>query len=124
VVENWDLLRRRLATWISLVNIRFSQDTRNEEYIRAREYCDGLEPKLTNLATSLKRRLVESVYRPAIEERFGRHVFDLWKCDIAGRWRRIAGHSKCLNLAVTLQHKGVCDGKEVGWQEWPWAAQI
>jgi M3 family oligoendopeptidase len=83
VVENWDLLRRRLATWISLVNIRFSQDTRNEEYIRAREYCDGLEPKLTNLATSMKRRLVESVYRPAIEERFGRHVFDLWKCDIA-----------------------------------------
>src|SRR5258705_1150527 len=51
-VEKWDLLRRRLSTWVSLVNIRFNQDTRNEDYIRDREYCDELEPKLTNLAIS------------------------------------------------------------------------
>ncbi|MCI0333367.1 MAG: M3 family oligoendopeptidase [Planctomycetes bacterium] len=82
-VEKWDALRRRLFDWISLVNIRFNQDTRNAEYIMSREYCDELEPKLTNLAVSMKRRLMDSPHRAAIEDRFGRHVFDLWKCDIA-----------------------------------------
>jgi M3 family oligoendopeptidase len=82
-VEKWDALRRQLSEWASLVNIRFHQDTRNEEYVRAREYCDELEPKLTNLAVDIKRRLMESPHRPAIEQRFGRHAFDLWKCDIA-----------------------------------------
>jgi M3 family oligoendopeptidase len=82
-VEKWDALRRRLSTWVSLVNIRFHQDTRNEAYKKAREYCDELEPKLTNLAVAMKRRLMESPHRPAIEKRFGSHAFDLWKCDIA-----------------------------------------
>jgi M3 family oligoendopeptidase len=82
-VEKWDVLRRRLNTWISLVNIRFSQDTRNEEYVKTREYCDELDPKLTNLAVGVKRLLMDSPHRAALEQRFGRHAFDLWKCDIA-----------------------------------------
>src|SRR6188472_1106243 len=82
-VEAWDALRRRLSTWSSLVNIRFHQDTRNEDYKKAREYCDELEPKLTNLAVEMKRRLLASPHREAISERFGRHAFDLWTCDIA-----------------------------------------
>ena len=40
------------------------------------------------------------------------------------RWRRFAGHSKCLNLAVTLKRKGVCDVQKIDWEEWPCAAQI
>ncbi len=82
-VEAWDGLRRRLSTWSSLVNIRFHQDTRNEDYKNAREYCDELEPKLTNLAVDMKRRLLASQHREAIAKRFGRHAFDLWACDIA-----------------------------------------
>lgn len=82
-VESWDALRRRLYTWSSLVNIRFHQDTRNEDYKKAREYCDELEPKLTNLAVEMKRRVLASPYREAIGKRFGGHAFDLWACDIA-----------------------------------------
>jgi oligoendopeptidase F len=82
-VEQWDKLRRELGTWTSLVYIRFHQDTRNEQYIKDREYCDELEPRLTNLAVGMKRRLMESPRRAAIENRFGKHAFDLWKCDIA-----------------------------------------
>jgi len=82
-IEDWDALRRRLSTWTTLVQIRFHQDTRNEQYKKAREYCDELEPKLTNLAVGVKRRLLESPHRPAIEARFGTHAFNLWACDIA-----------------------------------------
>jgi M3 family oligoendopeptidase len=82
-MEKWDALRRRLATWVSLVYIRFNQDTRNEAYVKNREYCDELEPKLTNLAVAMKRRLMDSPHRAALEQRFGRHAFNLWACDIA-----------------------------------------
>jgi M3 family oligoendopeptidase len=82
-VERWDKLRRRLGTWTALVNIRFSQNTQNEEYKKNREHSDELDPKLTNLAVGIKRRLLESPHRAALEKRFGRQAFDLWKCDIA-----------------------------------------
>jgi M3 family oligoendopeptidase len=82
-VEKWDVLRRRLSTWTSLTYIRFHQDTRNESYKKAREYCDELEPKLTTLDVSIKRRLMASPYRLALEQKFGAHAFNLWKCDIA-----------------------------------------
>ena len=82
-VAVWDALRRRLSTWSSLVYIRFHQDTQNEGFKQAREYCDQLQPKLTNLAVAMKRQLLESPFRNALVEHFGKHVFDLWQCDIA-----------------------------------------
>jgi oligoendopeptidase F len=82
-VEKWDALRRHIATWSGLVSIRFSQDTRNEDFKKAREYRDELEPKLTSLAVAMKRRLLQSPHRNALATRFGSHVFDLWRCDIA-----------------------------------------
>lgn len=82
-VEKWDALRRRLYTWTALVDIRFRQNTQNEQYRKDRQYCDELRPKLTNLAVQVKRRLMDSPHRPAIEARFGRHAFELWQCDIA-----------------------------------------
>jgi M3 family oligoendopeptidase len=83
VVEKWDLLRRRLSTWNQLVLIRFSQDTRNEDFKRTREYRDDLEPKLTNLAVAFKKRLIASPHRDAIAQHFGEHAFALWRCDVA-----------------------------------------
>jgi M3 family oligoendopeptidase len=82
-VERWDALRRRLGSWSVLAYIRFQQDTRNEEYKRAREMRDELEPKLTNLAVGMKRKLLESPHRDALVEHFGAHAFELWRCDIA-----------------------------------------
>lgn len=83
VVCRWDALRRSLSTWSTLVNIRFNQDTRNPDYITAREYSDEIAPKLTNLAVDMKRRLMASPFAGAIADRVGRQAFDLWKCDLA-----------------------------------------
>jgi M3 family oligoendopeptidase len=83
VVERWDNVRRHLISWSTLVKIRFHQDTQNEQYKKAQEYCDELEPKLTNLAVQLKRQLRNSPHRDAIANRFGAYAFDLWECDIA-----------------------------------------
>jgi len=82
-IDRWDALRRRLHTWEALTELRFNQDTRNEEYKKARDHCDELRPKLTDLAVQLKRRLVKSPHRAELEDRLGRHVFDLWEANIA-----------------------------------------
>lgn len=81
-VEEWDKLRRELETWESLVNLRFQQDTRNPEYKAAREYCDGLRPKLTELAVNWKRHLLASPHRAELEKALGAHAFRLWEVDV------------------------------------------
>ncbi len=82
-VAAWDAYRRELSDWSATVSIRFHQDTANEEYKKAREYCDELSPKLTDLAVAMKRRLLSCGYRAALAERFGELVFELWSCDVA-----------------------------------------
>jgi M3 family oligoendopeptidase len=81
-VQQWDQLCRRLATWESLVQLHFNQDTRKEEYKQAREYCDQLRPKLTELAVAMKRRLLASPRRAELEAHFGPQAFALWKAHI------------------------------------------
>ena len=82
-VAKWDAVRQRLTSWSVLVEIRYHQDTRNEEYKQTLEYRDELQPKLTDLAVQMKRRLLNCEHRDALAERFGTHVFDLWQCDLA-----------------------------------------
>ena len=57
-LRRWDDLRRRVETWHSLTNLRFNQDTRNEEYKKARDYADALRPKVMELDVAMKRKLV------------------------------------------------------------------
>ncbi|MDC0936852.1 peptidase M3, partial [Pirellulales bacterium] len=82
-VQAWDALLRQLYTWSAVVEIRYYQDTQNPDYQKAREHRDQLDPKLTDLAVAMKRRLMESSHRGELADRFGAHVLDLWKCDAA-----------------------------------------
>lgn len=80
-IERWNELRRRIGTWGSLVGLRFNQDTRNEEYKKARDYRDQISPKLTNLHNDFKRKLLSSPHRAALEAAFGPQAFALWDND-------------------------------------------
>jgi M3 family oligoendopeptidase len=82
VVRRWDDLRRQLETWSALVELRFHQDTGNEEFKRAREYRDELAPKLTDLEVRIKRRLLASPLRPELEKKLGKQAFALWEADV------------------------------------------
>lgn len=81
-VEKWDGLRRRLETWASLVHLRFNQDTQNDEYKKAREFCDELQPRLTDLDVRVKRLLLSSPHRPQIDAKFGPQAAALWEADV------------------------------------------
>lgn len=78
----WDRVRRDTETWSALVYLRFNQDTANEEFKREREYCDELQPRLTDLDVRIKRLLLGSPYRAELEQRLGPQAFALWEADV------------------------------------------
>jgi len=78
----WDDLRRRLSTWSELTYLRFNQDTLNESYQAARDYCDQLTPKLIALDVGMKRRWLTCPYRTELEQVLGQQAFLLWQADI------------------------------------------
>jgi M3 family oligoendopeptidase len=82
VVEQWDKLRREIETWSALVNLRFNQDTTNEQYKRDREFCDEITPKLTDLDVRIKRLLLKHPRRADVEGKFGPQAFALWDADV------------------------------------------
>jgi M3 family oligoendopeptidase len=82
VFNEWDALRRRLASWEALTKLRFDQDTKNAERKAARESLDELSPKLTALEIEMQRLLLTSPHRKDLEERLGSHLFALWNADI------------------------------------------
>ena len=82
-VQQWEIVRRRLADWASLTEIRFHQDTRDEQFKAAKRQCDELKPRLTDLEVAMKRRLLEPPCCDAVADQWGSHVIELWKCDIA-----------------------------------------
>jgi M3 family oligoendopeptidase len=82
VVHRWDILRREFNTWSSLVNLRFNQDTTNEQHKKDREYCDELTPRLTDLDVRIKRLLLAHPRRADLERRFGPQAFAIWEADV------------------------------------------
>jgi M3 family oligoendopeptidase len=91
-IERWDKLRRELETWNALVNLRFNQDTRNEQFKKDREYCDELTPRLTDLEVRMKRLLLASRFRGELEQRFGKQAFALWEADVMAFDPKIEPH--------------------------------
>jgi M3 family oligoendopeptidase len=80
--QEWDRLRRRLNSWSSMTQLHFHQDTQNEVYKQAQDYCDEISPKLTALEVEMKRRLLGSPYRSELERSLGKQAFLLWEADI------------------------------------------
>ncbi|MHC4342979.1 MAG: hypothetical protein ACYSX0_22545 [Planctomycetota bacterium] len=82
-IRRWNECRIRHDTWGALTGLHYNQDTRNEEYRKAREHRDGMVPKLTELDVAFKRKLLESTHREELTARLGAHLFNLWEADVA-----------------------------------------
>ncbi len=81
-VRAWDVLRREVTTYGSLVHLRFSQDTADPERKRAREAWDDEEPRWTELEVSMKRALLAHPLRAELERALGAQAFALWEADV------------------------------------------
>ena len=76
----FDAQRRAYESWSALVELRFSQDTRNTDYIEARDYADKLTPYATGLETEVKKRLLGR--REEVAQHLDDHVLALWDADV------------------------------------------
>jgi len=81
-LQKWEDLRLRLGNWSSLTSLNFSQDTTNEDYKKAQEYSDEIQPKLTALEIAMKQRLLDSSERSQFESILGIQAFSLWSADV------------------------------------------
>jgi M3 family oligoendopeptidase len=79
----WDALRRSWKTWANVTRLRYSQDTRRDEYREAQNELDRRAPSVTALDTSMKQLFLASAERPQLEAGLGAQAFALWDADVA-----------------------------------------
>ncbi|MDQ2858820.1 MAG: M3 family oligoendopeptidase [Candidatus Eremiobacteraeota bacterium] len=80
--DEWDGLRRDWQSWANLTRLRYSQDTRRDEYREAQCELDRRTPAVSALDTAMKRRFLASPKRAALERELGPHAFALWEADV------------------------------------------
>ena len=88
--EDWDDLRRTWKSWSNLTRLRYSQDTRRDDYRDAQAALDKRTPHMTALDTAMKQRFLTSTARRGLEEDLGAHAFALWDSDVATFDERIS----------------------------------
>jgi len=81
-IREWDRVRGRLWSYLSLTNLRFNQDTRDPERKAEREYADSVRPKFQELDTSVMQLLLASDHRDEMQAEIGEQAFALWDCEV------------------------------------------
>ena len=82
LIKRWDQLREGVDTWGALVDLRFNQDTADEQRRADREQKDELSPRWTELTVMLQRALLDHPLRAEVEARIGAQAFALWEVDV------------------------------------------
>ncbi len=88
--ERWDGLRRTWQTWANLTRLRYTQDTRREEYRDAQRDLDRRTPVIAGLDTAMKELFLSAPARAALGKNLGGQAFALWDADISTFDRAIA----------------------------------
>ena len=79
----WDGVRRVWKSWANVTRLRYTQDTRRDDYREAQATLDRRVPHVTSLDTALKHRFLAAAARPELEDAFGEQAFALWDADVA-----------------------------------------
>jgi M3 family oligoendopeptidase len=80
----WERERRSFASWKALVELRFHQDTRDEGARADAAALGELNVLTEQWDAEVKRRLLASEHRPALERTLGSYLFVRWENDLAG----------------------------------------
>lgn len=89
VLDAWETLRRGFSTWHELVQVRFTQDTRDAAARQARERGDELEPRVTSLEVAFLQRILGEPHGAEVEQVLGAQAVALHRLKIAAYDPRI-----------------------------------
>lgn len=73
--RDWDKISSHVCTMSSIAYTRHSIDTNDVFYDKEVEYLDEKSPLFTELSNQFSKVLVESKFRPQLEEQFGKLLF-------------------------------------------------
>jgi len=82
LIDAWDKKRKEIHTWSALAQLRFFQDTANEQARAAKQERDELVPMITEQENRFKQRLLDDTKRAGLEQEFGAYAFGLWKTGV------------------------------------------
>ncbi len=80
--DRWEGLRRTWKSWSNVTRLRYTQDTRREEYRDAQRELDRRAPVVAGLDTAMKSVFLGSPARTALFDELGGQAFALWGADI------------------------------------------
>lgn len=81
VLDDWDGLRRELASWSALTGMRFRCDTTDPTTRAEKELLDELAPRFKQWDAELQLAVLESPHERVVAERHSAYVLDLWRAD-------------------------------------------
>jgi M3 family oligoendopeptidase len=81
-VRDWDALRREIQTWEAMASLRFHQATGDPERKADADRSNERKPVYAARDAQLKRAVLASPHRAAVEAAFGAHALALWACDV------------------------------------------
>lgn len=72
---DYEQKNKEISTLCSLASVRHSINTRDEFYDKENDYIDEISPTLQELGQKIDMALLNSKFRPQLEERFGKLLF-------------------------------------------------
>lgn len=76
-IHEINILRDEFDTMARLANVRYTINTQDEFYLSEKKYLDTLSPMLKDYDTKFYTLLVNSKFRKKLEEKIGKHLFNL-----------------------------------------------
>ncbi len=76
-INEINILRDEFDTMSRLANVRYTINTQDEFYLAEKKYFDSISPLIKDYDTRFYKALIRSKFRKKLEEKIGRHLFDL-----------------------------------------------
>ena len=76
-IKELNVIRNYVGTMSNLVYIRHTIDTTDEFYKVENDYLDEFSPEMEEMTSAFYAELVQSKFRPELEEKWGKQLFDL-----------------------------------------------
>ena len=80
--EDYRAFQKRFYTNASLASMRYTINTVDEFYVAENEYYDEIGPEAQALAQEYAKAMLESPFRPELEEKLGTLVFRQWEIEL------------------------------------------
>ena len=101
--EDYRAFQKRFYTNASLASMRYTINTVDEFYVAENEYYDEIGPEAQALAQEYAKAMLESPFRPELEEKLGTLVFRQWEIELVDVMTHEAGHA--LNAWFTFDNE-------------------